>query len=196
MHFCCAVGVVVFGISYLLAAVIFCSSILPAFKHIVRFSIGVSSSYYLNKHLSIQLEALYSEHGSRYNENFVFYSMYGHVKYTYVQAPLLLKYHFGPEALRFNVYAGPHYWQGVGNVETLHHFRSNTDVNKKSFEDANIYNFDLGITGGLGVSVPAFGGNIIGEFRYQYGLTDFVKSDDISSSNRNFQLLIGYAFLF
>lgn len=123
----------------------------------------------LNKRWCIQPELLYSAQGAKaVDEN----GVKNDLNLNYIQLPVMFQYN---ATKRFYLEAGPQ----AGYLVTAKREGPNED--KTSVRD-NFKKFDFGVNGGVGVNAT----KNIGVFaRYNLGLMDIVKNDDINRKNRN-----------
>jgi len=134
---------------------------------------GIFVNTMLNSHWSIQPELLYSAQGQKFSDE---NSNKNVLALDYIQLPVMLQYH--PMS---NVYveAGPQVGLLV-NAKT----EGPNDADKANVKDS-YKKADFGVSAGLGVNVTK---NIGLYGRYNLGLMDVRKSDDIYRQNRNLQL--------
>lgn len=124
----------------------------------------------LNKSWCIQPELLYSAQGEKdFTEN----GVKNNLNLNYIQLPVMFQYN---ATRKFYLEAGPQ----AGYLVSAK--REGPNDNKTSVRD-NYKKFDFGVNAGVGVNAT----KNIGIFaRYNLGLMDIAKSDDVNRKNRNF----------
>jgi len=168
---------------------------------------GVAANIGVNDMFSIQPELLYSQKGAKWEDS-------GNELSTttnYLEIPVLAKFTFGSDDLKFFVNAGPY----VGYMVSGKHKMVwddediSTDI-EFDYPDQNDFfpdenrvkpnRLDLGLALGAGVGVQAGPGTFNIEARYGLGLTDISTyekerpNEYPKSSNRNFGFSVGYMF--
>ncbi len=135
----------------------------------ISFHLGGVAEVPISEKLAVQPELLYSSQGTKWN--FVGGS---NLKLDYVNLPILAKYYI-IEGL--SAEAGP-----------LVGFLLSTNAEKEDYNN-------LDVAFAIGASYK-LNDNIFFGIRYNKGLTDINKNDEITVSNQNnvFQLFAGYAF--
>jgi hypothetical protein len=127
----------------------------------------------LNDHWSIQPELLYSAQGQKFrDEN----SNQNVLALDYVQLPVMVQYSPVKKL----------YFEGGPQVGLLVNAKTEgpNDANKADVKD-NYKKADFGVNVGLGVNATK---NIGIYGRYNFGVMDVTKSDDVYRQNRNLQL--------
>ena len=127
----------------------------------VGFTTGIFAQINLKNHLSLRTNISYERKGSEYNSEVYFepqtspegniVRLIGHLKFNYLTMPILIQLSIGKKVNYFaNV--GP-YWGYLFSVvsvwEESKSFSGGKETHTNSFK-----RFDLGISSGLGVSVP------------------------------------------
>lgn len=157
------------------------------------FTGGLIINYGVGNVFSIQPEILYTRRSVKFagEEGVDKFSL--QASFNAVEIPLLLKLSFGRKT-RFFVNAGPYISYGldarakfVVNGETIA-----DEKQKLTNDDARL---EYGVTGGLGVSIPAGRGSILIEGRYNYSLgnnADPAPAEYVSQQVATFS--VGYLF--
>lgn len=142
------------------------------------FHVGFYGESFVNEHLSIQPEILYSKQGYKIIDNGSIYTQ----KLDYINIPVSLKIYPIPE---FFLEAGPQIGFSIAHEET---FESGFTLynTSKEFEPKN---FDWGVN--LGAGFKSSSGVSIGA-RYHFGMNDIYDED--KPKNRVLQFYIGFDF--
>jgi len=134
---------------------------------------GIFVNTMLNSHWSIQPELLYSAQGQKFSD---VNSNKNVLALDYVQLPVMLQYH---PVSKVYLEVGPQAGLLV-NAKT----EGPNDANKTDVKD-NYKKADFGVNVGLGINATK---NIGIYGRYNFGVMDITKSDEIYRQNRNLQL--------
>ena len=102
---------------------------------------------------------------------------------TWVEVPVLLRLHAGG----FSLGAGGYLARGVGSIKA--DIASTTT--SLSYSDAQLSNLDYGFSGALGYTFPF---KAFVDIRYNAGLKNLSKVDDVTYKFSEFQLFLGYRF--
>lgn len=185
---------------------------------------GFTSSYSFSRSWGLRTDLLYSSEGGRrngmqaftdassYNPNFPAGTyLYANFKtqsiLNYLELPVLAKYSFPTKknALKFYVDFGPYfgYLLNAKQVNSgnsyIYYQDSPITPGAQSFDTttsitSSINRFNMGITGGVGVSHKFCSGNIFLDVRGAYGLLNIQKySEDGKSHNGNVCIAVGYS---
>ncbi|WP_170299168.1 porin family protein [Larkinella terrae] len=132
------------------------------------FTGGVIINYGVGNVFSIQPEILYTRRSVKFAGEESGQKFSVQASFNAVEVPLLLKLSFGRKT-RFFVNAGPYISYGLdGRVKFVVDGQTLADEKQKlTNDDARL---EYGVTGGLGVSIPAGPGSILIEGRYHYSL--------------------------
>lgn len=141
--------------------------------------------------LSFQLEALVSEKGIKFEQEFDGVPVEGNLRIRYVELPLLARFDAAPgaAATRFYLLAGaaPAFRIGDGQLKLEAEGLDETVDFEESGEE--LKSFDLGLVGAAGIE---FGRALI-EGRYTHGLLAMGDDDD-APKNRVFSVMVGFRF--
>jgi hypothetical protein len=162
-----------------------------------NMKVGLNAGFFAKlpvaRGFSIQPELLYSSKGAKEEyDNFLEGEGEYRFNLNYVELPVLAVFNVGRN---FNLHLGPYvsYLAGV-NIKDL---KDNGTIDEIAELDADNFNrFDYGLVGGLGVDISNF---TLGA-RYNYGLREIGKSDNITSQllknskNSNVSIYIGLGF--
>jgi hypothetical protein len=157
------------------------------------FTGGLVINYGIGNVFSIQPEILYARRSVKFAGEAGGQKFSLQASANAVEIPLLLKLSFGRKT-RFFVNAGPYIAYGLdGRVKFVVDGETLADEKQKlTSDDARL---EYGVTGGLGVSIPAGPGSILIEGRYNYSLgnnADPQPAEYVSQQVATFS--IGYLF--
>jgi len=166
------------------------------------FVVGGFTAFRLSGRLSLQSEILYSREGNRSTDTYYWEEIRNQWKSSYLKAPVLLRYRFGPaERPGLSVLAGPYL-----SVQ-LSSRRIQTGFGAAAEEDitSEVFPLDYGIILGaayesaLGkgwLSVELRAGIGLANTIFKGGYNDWVDppEDPAASRNRTISVLLGYAF--
>lgn len=129
---------------------------------------GLVINYGIGNTISIQPEILYTRRATKYAGEVSGDKFSIQATANYIEVPLLLKASFGRKT-RFFVNAGPYAAYGLDySVKAMAAGETLANETRKfTKEDGQI---EYGVTGGLGVSIPAGPGSLLIEGRYNYSL--------------------------
>jgi hypothetical protein len=165
-------------------------------QNLTGFAFGLVAELGLGENFSLQPELLFSQHGFAIDESLLGQTVIkGEQRYSYLQVPVLAKVKFGPEFFKVNLVLGPHFGFGMGEVKSeFEAFGSGKETSSDSWEDAGLNTFDLGVTGGAGISIGAGPGYLGLDARYQIGLANTLDEpdSDVQARNRNLQFSLSY----
>jgi len=141
--------------------------------------------------LSIQVEALLSEKGIKFEQAFEDVPVEGNLRIRYVEVPVLARFDAAPggASTRFYALAGaaPAFRLGDGQLKLEAEGLEETLDFSESGED--LKSFDVGLVGAAGIEF----GRALVEGRYTHGLLATGDGDD-SPKNRVFSVMIGFRF--
>ena len=142
----------------------------------IGFNLGVLGHIHVAKHFALQPEIQYSAQGAKYtNDNG------NKINLNYINVPVLLQYMWDNG---FRLEAGP-------QAGILVNAKSDNNGNKIDIK--NNYNpLDLALSFGASYIHPSTGIGI--DARYNLGLNDIKKNDDLKSTNRGLQVGLFYIF--
>jgi hypothetical protein len=166
----------------------------PNFNGVWGVAYGFGLEKDLLKNLNIQGEFLFSSHGFQFDESTSDFIFTGKTQYSYIQIPVLLKYHLSFNNLRINLFSGPHFCLGFGYVKQVNQIGPLITEEEALFMSSSLRGYDLGLTSGIGLDYLFEKGKLHIEGRYQGGMIDIARDENIQIRNRNFQFLIGYTF--
>jgi hypothetical protein len=158
------------------------------------FLLGGFLDYPLGKNLSVQTELNYQKKGEKYTSYSVTPESEVKNEFNYLNVPLLVKYNFNdPETGKnwdFNLFTGPY----MGYLTSASSYvESGNNTTTSDIED-QVEKTDWGVIFGGGVAYKlGNGGAIIGELRYQMGLSEVDKNDP-DLRNKGMGITIGYRF--
>ncbi|GAB3342113.1 hypothetical protein GCM10027299_56660 [Larkinella ripae] len=132
------------------------------------FTGGIIINYGIGNVFSIQPEILYTRRSVKFagEEQGQKYSF--QLSTNAVEIPLLLKFSFGQKT-RFFVNAGPYAAYGL-DASAKFVVDGETLLNEKQKLTKNDARLEYGVTGGLGIAIPAGPGSLLIEGRYTYSL--------------------------
>lgn len=160
------------------------------------YAYGLFAAYHLSTSLAVQAEILWTGKGTSFTTDpevldpSQIYD-YG-VTLQYMEIPVLAKFTPGRAAgggrtAVTSFYAGP----------SLAFLRSATGWDSRLDDDVeladDVSGFDLGLVLGLSAAWSAGPGAITLDLRYNQGLLDVDRSDDLSGRNLNFLFMLGYS---
>lgn len=179
---------------------------------------GVSFQRNLFENFFYQLEALYIQQGTSFDGKIAFTDpatgiaanteVKSSTAKNYLQVPLLAKFMFGSEKVKFSVSAGPYgaYWLS-GKTKQEIDGKEQTVEHKFDTDDSDGYKdkrLDIGLIGGVGVGYVVGPGMLTLDLRYNHGFAGNIASNtsfqgsqipSLSNySNRGFNVSVGYLF--
>ncbi|MEJ7588564.1 MAG: porin family protein [Ferruginibacter sp.] len=144
----------------------------------VGFNAGLLAHIHLVKHVALQPEIVYSRQGGKGSGAGVAFER----NLDYINVPVLAQYMFDNG---FRIEAGPQ----VGILVNATHKSGNTlTTDVKSFYKTA----DVGLAGGISYVHPASGFGV--DLRYNLGLSNINKDNNVKSTNQGGQLGIFYLF--
>ncbi|MFC5409844.1 porin family protein [Larkinella bovis] len=157
------------------------------------FTGGVVINYGIGNVFSIQPEILYTRRSMKFAGEEVGQKYSLQASVNTVEVPLLLKLSFGRKT-RFFINAGPYAAYALdARVKFVVDGQTMVDETQKLTKDDD--RLEYGVTGGLGVSIPAGPGSLLIEGRYHYSLgtdADPKPTDYVSQQVATFS--VGYLF--
>ncbi|MFV0469903.1 MAG: porin family protein [Dysgonomonas sp.] len=151
----------------------------------IGFQAGVTADYYLTEAVFLQSGLSYTTKGYKTGDDD------SGVKGTlgYLQLPIKVGYAIPvSDGFSVNLNAGPYLAYGIsGKTKTTLLGKEISKVD--SFNDGT-NKFDFGIGGGVGAEFGAIAVNL----HYEYGLSNYTKTDNVSIHNTNAYLTLGYKF--
>lgn len=170
---------------------------------------GITAEIGLSENFAFQPELLYTTKGFKVSEGIninlgglpIPAGVTARTKINYLEVPLLAKYKFGTEGLRFNVTAGPVVSYAVnGQLDT----RANLlfDINPlKTDIDLDALNYErleVSASIGAGVGYETSGGELFADARYVHGFSDLYTAPvvDLNLKNRGVGVTVGYRMNF
>lgn len=123
---------------------------------------------------------------------------------NYLTLPVLAKGFLGNDNLRFYAVAGPEVGYALNGKHKMEMSLTNGDkINEEieediDFDEEEISRFDFGILFGAGVEVKAGPGSVILDGRYNLGLYDIDRDEEIKAEmlNRGIAVSVGYMLRF
>ena len=143
----------------------------------IGYNFGVMGHIHISKQFALQPEIVYSAQGAQYKTTL------GTAKYNldYINVPILLQYMWDNG---FRIEAGPQIGFLVSAKSKIN------DISTDNKE--NVETIDLAASFGASYIHPSTGIGI--DARYNLGLTNIDKKNDINMTNRGFQLGLFYIF--
>lgn len=164
----------------------------------VGVNVGISESF------SVQADLLYTQRGARYEQTTQVpflgaVTTKGSLRLNYLDIPVLGRYTFGGDDLKFYVNAGPAIGIGLSGKSTLEapgiNFNSNvnfgTEPDNNTGNETYVRRIDFGIQSGAGVLYPVGPGSLNLDLRYSLGLAN-VDSKPSDVKHRMFVVSLGY----
>jgi hypothetical protein len=146
--------------------------------------------------ISIQPEILYSVKGDKSNEDqsyitntppysLIYYTIVHTNTITYLDFPVLIKFHLHLPAVMSSIYIGPSFGFLLGANDHAEGFGSTTNTDKK-----NIFpQHDIGLVLGTGIDIPYRTFKITFDARYDFGLSNL--DSIVGVFNRVFSIYVG-----
>ena len=170
-------------------------------------NLGGVLSLSFTKMLSLQPELLYSVKGFKFNT----VDNYAKMNANYLEIPVLAKYTFKGKKIKGFVNLGPYfsYLMSGKEIEDTSEVKTSESISFNEITGTNpngstytekINRIDIGLAIGAGVLCKLGSGNLMAEFRYDYGFSNFDKysgkppSDAEKNKNRVFTISVGYLF--
>ena len=168
-------------------------------------SFGITSEIGLSDNFAIQPELLFTTKGFKVNEGLNFNlggfpipaGVTARTKINYLELPVLAKYKFGNEGLRFNVTAGPVLGYATnGQLDTranllfdINPIKTNIDLDALNYE-----RLEISASIGAGMEYETGNGQLFADARYVHGFSDLYNAPvvDLNLRNRGVGITVGY----
>ena len=151
--------------------------------------VGGFLTYSVVNNFAVTFKALYSQKGTRFDDEGVIIKQ----SLNYLELPLIGRFFLNREGrFRPNIFVGPSVGVllGVKNKRGEGDFISAPAEQRKNFSD-----FDLGLTGGLGLNYEILNETrILVDARYTYGLTDIANPGKINNNALGVTLGMSFGF--
>lgn len=166
---------------------------------------GLVAEIGLSDNFSFQPELLYTTKGFQVSEGIninlgglpIPAGVTARTKINYLEVPVLAKYKFGTEGLRFNVTAGPVVSYAVnGQLDTranllfdINPIKTNIDLDALNYE-----RLEISASVGAGMAYETSGGEFFADARYVHGFSDLYNAPvvDLNLKNRGIGVTVGY----
>ncbi|MFK7981394.1 MAG: porin family protein [Saprospiraceae bacterium] len=166
---------------------------------------GLVAEINLGENFSFQPELLYTTKGFKVNEGInvnlggfpIPAGVTASTKINYLEMPLLAKYKFGNEGLRFNITAGPVLsYAANGQLVTranllldINPLKTNIDLDALNYE-----RLEVSASIGAGMAYATSGGEFFADARYIHGFSDLYNAPvvDLNLKNRGIGVTVGY----
>ncbi len=162
------------------------SDVDPDVKATTQFAMGGYLELRLPIGISIQPEVLYSVKGSKFVQSIVGVTYTNTQTITYVDIPVLLKYHLPVPILRPSIFVGPSFAVLVAANMHSEGAGSSSDTNNKDTFPTS----DAGVVIGAGLTLPILLLDLNLDVRYDYGLSSLDKNGKANVYNRVVSILV------
>lgn len=170
---------------------------------------GIVTEIGLGENFAFQPELLYTTKGFKISEGVninlgglpIPAGVTARTKINYLEVPLLAKYKFGTEGLRFNIAAGPVVSYAVnGQLDTranllfdINPLKTNIDLDALNYE-----RLEVSASIGAGIEYETSGGALFADARYVHGFSDLYNAPvvDLNLKNRGIGMTVGYKMNF
>lgn len=170
---------------------------------------GIVSEIGLGENFAFQPELLYTTKGFKVSEGLninlggfpIPAGVTASTKINYLELPLLAKYKFGNEGLRFNITAGPVVSYAMnGQLDTranllldINPIKTNIDLDALNYE-----RLEVSASIGVGMEYETGGGAFFADARYVHGFSDLYNAPvvDLNLKNRGIGVTVGYKVAF
>lgn len=170
---------------------------------------GIVSEIGLGENFAFQPELLYTTKGFKVSEGLninlggfpIPAGVTASTKINYLELPLLAKYKFGQERLRFNITAGPVVSYAMnGQLDTranllldINPIKTNIDLDALNYE-----RLEVSASIGAGMEYETSGGAFFADARYVHGFSDLYNAPvvDLNLKNRGIGVTLGYKVSF
>lgn len=170
---------------------------------------GIVTEIGLGENFSFQPELLYTTKGFKVSEGLninlggfpIPAGVTASTKINYLELPLLAKYKFGNEGLRFNITAGPVVSYAMnGQLDTranllldINPIKTNIDLDALNYE-----RLEVSASIGAGLAYETSGGEFFADARYVHGFSDLYNAPvvDLNLKNRGVGVTLGYKVSF
>jgi len=166
---------------------------------------GIISEIGISENFAFQPELLYTTKGFSVNEGInvnlggfpIPAGVTANTKINYLELPLLAKYKFGNEGLKFNIIAGP-VLSYAANAQLVtranlllntNPIRTNIDLDALNYE-----RLEVSASIGAGMAYETSGGAFFADARYVHGFSDLYNAPvvDLNLKNRGIGVTVGY----
>lgn len=166
---------------------------------------GLVAEIGLGENFAFQPELLYTTKGFKVNEGInvnlggfpIPAGVTASTKINYLEMPLLAKYKFGNEGLKFNITAGPVLsYAANGQLVTranllldINPLKTNIDLDALNYE-----RLEVSASIGAGMAYATSGGEFFADARYVHGFSDLYNAPivDLNLKNRGIGVTVGY----
>ncbi len=166
---------------------------------------GIVSEIGLGENFAFQPELLYTTKGFKVSEGLninlggfpIPAGVTASTKINYLELPLLAKYKFGNEGLRFNITAGPVVSYAMnGHLDTranllvdINPIKTNIDLDALNYE-----RMEISASIGAGMEYETGSGALFADARYVHGFSDLYNAPvvDLNLKNRGIGVTVGY----
>lgn len=166
---------------------------------------GIVSEIGISENFAFQPELLYTTKGFKISEGLninlggfpIPAGVTASTKINYLEVPLLAKYKFGNEGLRFNVTAGPvvsyaanaHLDTRANLLLDLNPIKTNIDLDALNYE-----RLEISASIGVGMEYDTDNGAFFADARYVHGFSDLYNAPvvDLNLKNRGVGVTLGY----
>lgn len=166
---------------------------------------GLVAEIRLGENFAFQPELLYTTKGFKINQGIninlggfpITAGVTASTKINYIEMPLLAKYKFGNEGLKFNITAGP-VLSYAANGQLVTRANLLVDINPlKTNIDLDALNYErLEVSASIGASMAyaTNGGEFFADARYVHGFSDLYNAPvvDLNLKNRGIGVTVGY----
>lgn len=166
---------------------------------------GIVSEIGISENFAFQPELLYTTKGFSVNQGVninlggfpIPAGITASTKINYLEMPLLAKYKFGNEGLRFNITAGP-VLSYAANAQLVTRANLLLDINPiKTNIDLDALNYErleISASIGVGMAYETSGGEFFADARYVHGFSDLYNAPvvDLNLKNRGVGVTVGY----
>ena len=168
-------------------------------------TLGIVTEIGISENFAFQPELLYTTKGFKISEGLninlggfpIPAGVTASTKINYLEVPLLAKYKFGNEALRFNVTAGPvvsyaanaHLDTRANLLLDLNPIKTNIDLDALNYE-----RLEISASIGVGMEYETDNGAFFADARYVHGFSDLYNAPvvDLNLKNRGVGVTVGY----
>jgi outer membrane protein W len=169
------------------------------FDYKVGLVAGGFAGIQVNDVFSVELQALFTQKGTKVSGTGSNSSVTGKVKINYIEVPLLGKFWIpvSDSQIRPFIFAGPYAAFKVGCTAEGAAFSSTSSTDCDNTTEINIKSTDFGATGGAGLQFKAGNQVVRVDARYSLGLTninDTSAGDNQKIKNRAFAATVGIGF--
>lgn len=181
----------------------------PDIEGLTTASFGLVAEIGIGESFAFQPELLYTTKGFKLTEGLDINlggfplpaGVTANTKINYIEMPLLAKYKFGQQAVKFNVTAGPVLsYAANGQLETKTNFildlnpiKTNIDLDALNYE-----RLEVSASVGAGMAIETNSGQFFADVRYVHGFSDLYNAPvvDLNIKNRGVGVNVGYMMKF